>query len=865
VFPLIRTCAVGALLALGLALPAGAAGDGEGPRALRAAALSSPIQVDGRLDEPAWAAAEVATGFRQLEPDEGAPATQRTEVRVVYGPSALYIGATLYDDPALVRRPLTRRDEMGDADVFIVSLDGYGTGRSAYYFAVTAAGVQYDAALEADVVDPSWDAVWDSAVRHTPEGWTVEMAIPYSMLRFNRAEEQTWWIQFQRTISRNGEQVFWEPLTQDALGVGFIAGRLTGLRGLTPRANVQVRPYTLSRLTREPEAGAGPAYLNDTGLDAGLDVKLGLGRNAFLDLTLNPDFGQVEADPAVLNLTAFETFFPERRPFFLEGASIFDYTFAPGDGPLFYTRRVGALGRIVGAGKLTGRTAGGVGYGVLAGATGDGFTQGEGGPVFTGDDFSPDLLYAAARVKREFGNRSFAGAAATYFDGTGGDFDFYQVRSLVGGADWDLRWRGGTLRWDGAATASHVRFGEPFGGAEPETGFALYTGLDRVRGPLTGGVGLRVYSDRFDPNDVGFFLQNDAVRARGNATLLLNRGRPFGRFRLARASVVGQQAWTYRQRTNLGAQVQSRMDLFFRGFDQLTLRANLVALGGYDVLESRGLGPVANVPGLGLGADYTTDTRRRLVAFPRATAGFFRDGSVAWNASVGSDWTASDRLALSGSIRYEERNGVRGWVANEAFRRTESGFALGRNPNRAPNAQGTFDPFSSDPFGLDAVFTGLVPFAQGEGTADYFAAVFGSRDQRSLDASVRATYALRPDLSFQLFSQLFAARFRHDDFRLLAGPDDLRPLGAVYPRRRDQASQSLIFNAVGRWEYRPGSTVYVVWAHNRAGAFGGYRLHDAADPAPSPFDRGTLRLAADTFDLLPTNVVLVKLNYLLLR
>jgi len=855
--------AVGALgILLGvLAGGALAAGDPRPPaglRSLAASPLPATISVDGRLDEEAWAGAEVASDFFQFEPAEGAPASRRTEVRVLYGAHALYVGAVLYDDPDRIRRPLTRRDEVGDADAFYVALDGFGTGRTAYLFGVTAAGVQVDAVVEGNSTDTSWDAVWDAAVRTTPDGWTVEMAIPYSMLRFHEAAEQTWWVQFQRTISRNDEEAFWQPVTREERGVGFIAGRLTGLSGLSPRANVQVRPYTLSRLTREPEGGAGPAFSQQTAFDVGADLKVGLGANLFLDATVNPDFGQVEADPAVLNLTTFETFFPERRPFFLEGTSIFDYVFAPGDGPLLYTRRVGGLGRIVGAGKLTGRSRGGTSVGVLAAATSDGFVRGEGGPVYTGEDFEPDLLYGVARVKREFGDRSFAGAAFSVFDGRGGDFAADRYRAAVGGVDWDLRLGPGTYRWDGALTGSYRAFSDGIG-LPSEAGFALYTGLDKLRGTLTGGLGLRIYSDAFEPNDVGFFLQNDVVRTFGVGTLLFNGGRPFGPLRLARGTLSAQQMWTYRDGVNLGAQVQSRTDWFFQSFHRLTLRANLVALGGLDVRESRGMGPVANVPGVGFGADYTTDTRRRLVLYPRATVGLFEDGATAWNTSLGMDWTVSDRLALSATARYEERDGVRAWVANEAFRRGPEGYGLGHLANRDAARQSAFLPL---PGGSDALFAGL-PFLEGpEGSTDYFAAVFGARDQRSLDTSLRATYTFRPNLSLQAYSQLFAARFRYDDFRLLAGPDDLRPL-VGYPRRRDQATHSLLLNAVGRWEYRPGSTLYVVWAHNRLGFDGGYRLHDPLHP--SPYDRGTLRLASDTFELLPTNVFLVKLSYLLMR
>jgi hypothetical protein len=858
--PSFRPCKFALLAITALTLLATDAHAVDAPRVLEAARASGSIAVDARLDEPDWERAEVATGFVQIQPEAGMPASQPTEVRVLYGATALYVAAVLYDDPQRVRRSLSRRDVAGDADVFSVTIDGSGTGRSAFMFGVTAAGVQLDAVNEHGYLDYSWDAVWESAVRHTHEGWIVEMAIPYSMLRFPRAQEQTWWIQFERVLSRNGERVLWEPVSLEDEGMGFIAGRLTGMRGIAPRANVQVRPYTLSRMTHAPELAASSGYYSEAGFDVGADIKVSLGSDLIFDAAINPDFGQVEADPAVLNLTTFETFFPERRPFFLEGVSIFDYIFAPGDGPMLYTRRIGGLGRIVGAGKLTGRIGSGLSFGVLSAVTSDGFEDPD---TYTGEDFQPDLVYAAARLKREFGDRSFVGAAVTYFDGFGGDYVGDHLRSLVAGTDWDVRLSESTYRWDGALTVSHRHFAPEFD-LRDRNGFALYTGLDKVRGLLTGGLGVRVYSDRFDPNDVGFFRENNIVRLRAGARRLLNEGRPFGPFRLAQIGADVNQTWTFRDRTNLGALVQWNAWFGFRDYQRLAIRGTFLDLGGVDVRESRGMGPVSNLRGAGLTLDYSTDTRRSLVLNPVASGGLYEGGGTAWSGLLAATWTASPRLALSLRTRYEQRDNVRAWVANETFRRTDDGFALGETPNLHPLHQGQHHPLAGPPSHYDAVFNGLLPALTDDGFADYYAAVFGSRDQRSVDTSLRANYTLRPNLSFELYSQLFAARFRYDDFRVLAGPDDLRELDG-YPRRRDEAHRALNLNAVARWEYRPGSTLFLVWSQARLAYDGGYLLIDPLAPGASPFDRGTLDLAFDTFEVRPTNVVLIKLNYLLMR
>ncbi len=829
-----------------------------GLRLLEARPVSGPINVDGRLDEPAWETADVATDFVQTQPSTGEPSSRRTEVRVLYGPSALYIGAHLFDDPENVRAPLSRRNSAGEADLFRVYIDGNATGRTAYIFGVTAAGVQLDAVEEVGVVDYSWDAVWESTVRRTDDGWVVEMAIPYSMLRFPRSQQQSWWIQFERIISRTGERTFWQPVSPEDELMGFIAGRLTGIQGISPRANIQVRPYTVTRLHREPSFEVQGAFDSGTDLDFGADIKVGFGSNLIFDATINPDFGQVEADPEVLNLTTFETFFPERRPFFLEGTSIFDYTFSPDGAPLLYTRRIGTLGRIVGAGKLTGRTTTGLSYGLLAAATSDGFEDPD---TFTGEDFEPDLLYGALRLKQEFGQRSFVGAGLTIYDGFGGDFIWDHYRSVVGGVDWDIRLDEGTYRLDGALGASERSF-SPELGLRTQHGYSLYARADKLRGRLTGGLTLMVHSDGFEPNDVGYFRENDIVRTRAAAQWLLNRGRPFGPFRLAFVGGLADQTWAYSSGTNLGLAGRWYSWWHFRDYQRLVVRGNVLGLGGYDVRESRGLGPVKNLMGKSFIVEYSTDTRRDLVMQPRVGGALFAEGGTAWNADLGINWSATDRLWLSVLTRYDQRDNVRAWVANEALRRSSDGYELGAVANRWPQQQSSYVPLGIPASELDALLSSIDPLWTDQAGAHYFASIFGARDQRSWDTSFRANYTLRANLSLQLYTQLFVARFQFEDFQLLDEDGGLQPLGG-YPRARAENRRSLNTNAVLRWEYRPGSTVFVVWSHGRLGLDGGYYFSDGN--TPSPFDQGTFRLALDTFDVQPTNIFLIKLNYLLMR
>ncbi|HLT47455.1 MAG TPA: DUF5916 domain-containing protein [Rubricoccaceae bacterium] len=824
------------------------------------AARAEGVRVDGVLDEAAWAAAEPALDFVQFEPTEGAPASQPTDVRVLYGADAIYVGAVLYEaDPALIRTQLSRRDEIGGGDFFLVAFDSYNDRQTGYEFAVTAGGVQFDAYLDGSEEDDSWDAVWDAAVRVTPEGWVVEMAIPYSQLRFSE-RDTSWGVNFIRQIQRNGEKAMWSPLRRTEANAGFVQffGRLEGLHGIRSRRPMQVAPYSLASASTFEHAETPGTMDADYGADVGADLKLGLASNVILDATINPDFGQVEADPAQLNLSTFETFFDERRPFFLEGTGIFDYTIGVGDGSLLYTRRVGAFAPIIGAAKLSGRLPSGLSFGVLGAAT--------------GDEFEPGRWYGVARVKQELGTRDYVGGAVTAFesphraDGTG-----IGIRTLAAGADWDFRLGADEQFLLEGSLAGAVRDDlDPASAAGADRGYALYVGFDKVKGYFTPGSGLRIYSDRFEINDVGRFQQNDLISARLGGNYLWNEGNPVGPFRRFDTFAGGTQVWRYADGTNRG------FNLFFgaggqlRGFQFLQLTGNLDGVGGYDVRETRGLGPVRNVAQLGINVDFNTDQRRHLVFYPGVFVGAGEDGGRSLSVSAEVDWTASDRLRLSLGVDVGANDDWRAWAANEGLVRTPDGLFIGAEAGEPGGftADG-LHPLDLDAAGTAALLDGVLPW-EGPlaipGATGFFVPVFGRRDVRQASVTARTSVLFRPNLSLQLYGQLFAARGHYDRFQLLAGPDDLRDFDA-YPRRRDFAFESFHANAVLRWEYRPGSTLFVVWTQARNGGIEEALLlnPDGTGLPPSPFETGTVTQLRDVFRIYPDNVFLVKLSYLIMR
>ena len=288
-----------------------------------------PPSLDGVLDDEAWNAAVLISDFTQKVPVEGAEPSVATEVRMIYDDDALYIGARMYHPtPADIRTTLTRRDGESDAERLIIAFDSYHDRRTADSFGVSAAGVRFDMYHpdDRDSGETQFDPVWATRVTIDAQGWMAEMRIPFSQLRFNAADPQVWGMEITRYVPERNEEIQWAliPVSRAQAGYASQFGTLRGISGIRPTRRIEILPYVAGDLTLESDVDAADPFDQKTRARVGADVKMGLGPNLTLDLTVNPDFGQVEADPAEVNLTAFETFFPERRPFFIEGNGMLD-------------------------------------------------------------------------------------------------------------------------------------------------------------------------------------------------------------------------------------------------------------------------------------------------------------------------------------------------------------------------------------------------------------------------------------------------------------------------------------------------------------------------------------------------------------
>ncbi len=463
----------------------------------------NPPVIDGLPDDPEWAnSAAVIAHFIQQRPDCGELMTEPTEINLLYDDRCLYIAFTMHDEhPEEFTRMIAPRDEDFSSEWIGIWLDTYNDDNNAYYFFVCVDNVQQDGRLcEVSGWDGNWDAVWESATSISDSGWTAEFAIPLTALRYSGEEEQVWGINFKRNISRTNESAFLFRMADNGSVRIEDFGDLTGLSGLPSLRQIELRPYGAAKLDYSPDS--------DPELDpwgsVGLDCRLGISSSSTLDLTINPDFGQIEADPEQVNLSHWESFLREKRPFFLEGSDLFDLPFS-----LFYSRRIGSVAPngdiipILGGAKLTG-ASGGFRYGVLEAVTGRISEDGE--------MLEPATSYAVARFLREFGEGTFIGGSMTSTDMPGQmDEEYSYGRSAA---------IDGKLSIDGRHSLSGAIAGTWNSWMTDDADNFAYRGRYSYRDDrLNGSAGVSLKEDDFNANLIGYTSSTGDVNTWANAGL----------------------------------------------------------------------------------------------------------------------------------------------------------------------------------------------------------------------------------------------------------------------------------------------------------------------------------------------------------
>lgn len=845
---------------------------------VHAAAARGSVRVDGVLDESAWTRAIPVTAFTQRDPEEGAPASERTEVRVLVGADALYIGARLYDgDPARIVGRLARRDApLDESDAFLVLLDSYHDHLTAFGFGITPAGAIRDVVIGADgEEDETWDGVWDGAASVDSLGWSAELRIPLAQLRYRRAVS-AWGIQLARTIVRK-QETSWFAFTPKAEEAGLHRfGHLAGLGELAPQERLQLLPHTVLRGERAPTVAGDPFHTGgDASVGAGLEARYRVTSGLALNATVNPDFGQVEADPAVVNLTAYETRYDEKRPFFIEGADFFRFGrlragHAATPPQFFFSRRIGReptlepdydfaealdVTTILGAAKLTGKS-GGWSIGLL-----DAVTAAE-QARYVDDDGSvramsvePLTNYFAGRVVRELraGNTALGAFATGVRRDLATDDLAAALRSsaVAFGVDVNHAWGNRTWALDGSLARGTIR-----GSADAiddvqrasaryyQRPDATHLDYDPARTSLSGhaaqlalskiagrhwrwSAAYQEVSPGLEVNDLGF--QRDADRRVLSAQVAYLQQQPTPLVRNWRLSASADQEW------NFGGDGLARgLSLYF--YTQLHNYWTVYGTGGrgFPALDDRltRSGPLAKDPGdWYLDLNVTTDDRRPVFAWGEAY--LRRDG--------GDGWTA----AGTASVSIRPAPGVKLRV----------GPYVELDRSEAQAVTRVSDTLAAATYGRRYVFATL--------------------EQVTTSLSTRLDWTFSPRLSLQLYGQLFVASGDYHTFKELEaprtfnfirygvesghvardstgrytvepdGPGPAQPFSFSDPNFNDRSLRGTV---VLRWEYRPGSTVYVAWQHRRS------------DSAPVG-DFSLQRDLAALFDAGATNVLMLKASY----
>lgn len=866
---------------------------------------NSLIKLDGVLDESIWSQAPVATDFTQRFPVDGGNPSQKTEVQILYTDKYLYVGVMAFDTaPDSAVASLFRRDGNETSEWVYVSFDSYNDKRTAFTFAINPRGVQKDILYYDDNgEDILWDAVWEAEAQLLANGWSAEMKIPLSQIRFSSKDiNQSWGVNFQRRIPRNNEFNYWAPTSQTEAGVVSNFGRLNGISNLDEPRRLEISPYISSRLTRIPEQVTDNPYYerNEVSANIGGDVKYGLTSDLTFTATINPDFGQVEADPATINLSQFEVFFSERRPFFLEGNEIFRFgrtrTYNSFGNPnTFYSRRIGrapqgSLNRfndfnngsvfnrdsvqnsyqdfpdqtsIAAAAKISGKTKSGWSIGILNAYTLEetsDFTVNQGNLLgqATGDYVvEPGTNYLVTRVKKDIneGNTvagGFLSAVNRNIDGTYFE-EYLRESAYLGGVDFEHNWKDREYVVSGTFSMSQIngsaqtitnaqnapqRYMQRVDSKELSVdptktsleGFATEMSFRKSSGDhFTGSVTYSEVSPGYETNDIGF--QNRADYRSVSFAFQYQETEP--------KKVQYWEVWSYHlhgwnydgdrlfQNYNLGG--------FTRFENQWTFNLNFNgSLGRVSDRLTRG-GPLMKYND-DINFNFNVGTDRSKV-FSMGTGQFHR-------RDIGNEYDDYYWFDIS----YRPTTFIQLEIEPEL------GFELDEDQYVAAIARDAGDPDATQTFGTRYIFA----------------------DSRSMNFSteVRLNWTFTPKISLQTYARPFIVSSRFTNFGEFNNPGgfgfdrygedegELTETGnGNYAvdidedgtsdfdfRRSDFTFRSIQGNAVFRWEYKPGSTFFLVWQQQRAGSIGNGEYNIGRDI------RGL-------FDPKPTNVFLIKFSY----
>lgn len=836
--------------------------------------------INGILEDDAWDLVEWGGDYIEFQPDENTPPSHQTKFKILYDSKNLYIGVRCYDsEPDKIVKRLSRRDGF-DGDWVEFNIDSYFDKRTAFSFTITAAGVKGDEFISnnGNNWDPSWNPIWYAKAHVDDEGWTAELRIPLSQLKFGRAEEQVWGFQSTRRFFRDEERSLWQRKPIDQPGWVSEFGELHGLKNIQPQKQLEIQPYTVAKTeTYEAEEGNPFRDGSESDITAGLDAKIGITNDLTLDLTVNPDFGQVDADPSAIALDGFQIFFQERRPFFVENKNIFDFRVSQsqagntfGSDNIFYSRRIGRSPQgypdtsdgefvdqpdntpMIGAAKFSGKTKNGWAIGVLESVTsrrnatiinGEGNTRKE--------MVEPLTNYFVGRLQKDFNQRnSYIGGifTATNRENLPEQLNFLHDAAYTGGLDFKHQWANRDWYVGGNLTMSHVQGGKE---AIVNTQRSITHLFDRVgadhvqvdttRSSLTGtGGNVQIgkignghwrfesgatwRSPELELNDIGFQRQSDDIRHYtwiGYQTL-----KPDSTFRRVGINYNHWTAWDFEGNHNY-LQFNTNTWQNWKGNWNTNIGFNFAPIE-YSNFALRGGPRLRQSPWVNFWNSINTDSRKKI------RFSFFHNGRKALDNSIKTYY-------MEGGFVYQPINALR-----------ISAFPSLRINRDKLQFIDNFDDVGGSPRYLN-----------------------GEIRQRTLSMSVRLNYTINPNLTIQYWGQPFISRGRYSNFKHITDPiaktfedrfiqytaqqtsltdgdyaidEDLDGVTDFSFSDPDFSFVQFRSNLVIRWEYIPGSEIFLVWSQD---------VSRSGDPT-----EGLLSSLGDNiFGQKPQNIFLLKATY----
>ncbi len=814
------------------------------PKKSYSATFTSSVPViDGSIEDPAWQTGAWDGNFIQYQPDNGAAPGQQTEFKVLFDDNNIYVAIKAYDTAVdSISRRISRRDN-ADGDFVGISFDSYHDLQTGFVFVVNAAGVKNDFiwANDGQIEDDTWDPIWYADARLYDWGWAAELKIPLTQLRFRISDGGIWGLELLRQLFRNQEISVWQQVDRNSSGLVHNFGEMTGLSGIKPRKQADITPFVVGSLEKfEKEDGNPFAAGTDWKFNAGLDAKFGVTNNVTLDLTVNPDFGQVEADPSVVNLTAYETFYQEKRPFFIEGNNITSLKTGIGDGDigydnLFYSRRIGRsphieaeteenefartprVTPIISAAKITGKTPDGLSIGVLEAVTAEGKAEIDSLGKRSWQTVEPLTNYFIARVKKDFkGGKTVIGGGYTnthrFLGGTGIEGLVHNANTA--GIDFtqyfgkDRKWfmsstaaasnlTGSTTAIENLQTSSVHYYQRPdadYVEVDPtRTTLNGYGG--NIQGGKVGGhwnfmlFGL-VKSPGFDLNDIGYVQSADALMT--GLWSAYSFDKPFSIFRQIRPNANFWTGWDY-------------------GGTHLFTGGNLSLYTEFKNLWSASFG--GNYDGKSLSNTLL-----------RGGPSMLYPSNLNWFASIS---TNSSKM-IYGTLWV---NGGKG--GEEVSKYFSSGFDLTAKPGHSFSV--TLSPSYSKS-------SNMLQYVTHVSEGDRY--ILSQIDQQVVSMSVRLNYNITPELTIQYWGQPFLAAMDYSKYKVVTDPraenlaDRYHLLtdselefnsdeNTYYADENHDGTDDYSFenpdgnfdqflsNLVVRWEFRPASTIYLVWSQTR--------------------------------------------------